>query len=76
MMREEIADVCEYWRNFVNELHSVRSIIAPGKVVEFLSDTLRKDDAEMALRELEMQMELRTLEKELFIQKLVRNVPL
>nr|GEV89043.1 hypothetical protein [Tanacetum cinerariifolium] len=41
-----------------------------------LSDTLRKDDVEMALlHELEGQMELRALKKELFIQKLVRNVP-
>ncbi|GKC80282.1 hypothetical protein Tco_1131056 [Tanacetum coccineum] len=48
MLRGEIADVCEYRRNLVDELCSVRIIIAPGKVAKFLSDTLRKDDAEMA----------------------------
>ncbi|GJQ96572.1 hypothetical protein Tco_0007711 [Tanacetum coccineum] len=48
MLRGEIADVCKYRRNLVDELRSVRIIIAPGKVAEFLSDTLRKDDAEMA----------------------------
>ncbi|GJR77287.1 hypothetical protein Tco_0089652 [Tanacetum coccineum] len=43
-----------------------RGIISPGKAAEFLKDTLRKDDVEMAqLRELERQMELRALEKEL-----------
>ncbi|GKG58340.1 hypothetical protein Tco_0592119, partial [Tanacetum coccineum] len=55
---------------------SVKGIIDVGKATEFVTDTLRKDDAEMAqLRELERQMELRPLEKELFIQKLIQNVP-
>ncbi|GKB25129.1 hypothetical protein Tco_0864530, partial [Tanacetum coccineum] len=57
MMRGEMADIYEYRRNLVDVLHSVRSVIAPGKATEFLSDTLRKDDDEMAqLRELEMLM--------------------
>ncbi|GJT39689.1 hypothetical protein Tco_0939554 [Tanacetum coccineum] len=76
LLREEIVDVCEYRRNLVDEFCSVRSIIAFVKAVELLNDTLRKDEAKMAqLRELERQLELRALEKELFIQKLVRNVP-
>ncbi|GKE42366.1 hypothetical protein Tco_1469650 [Tanacetum coccineum] len=76
LLREEIADVCEYRRNLADELCSVRSVIAPVKAAELLNDTLRKDEAKMAqLRELERQLELRALEKELFIQKLVRNVP-
>nr|GEV33194.1 reverse transcriptase domain-containing protein [Tanacetum cinerariifolium] len=49
MMRGEMADVCEYRRNLVDELRSVRSVIAHGRAVEFLSETLRKDDAEMAV---------------------------
>ncbi|GJS10713.1 hypothetical protein Tco_0367509 [Tanacetum coccineum] len=40
------------------------------------NEALRVVEAEMAqLHELERQMELRALEKELFIQKLVGNVP-
>ncbi|GKD49112.1 hypothetical protein Tco_1278088 [Tanacetum coccineum] len=76
LLREEIADVCEYRRNLADELCSVRNVIAPVKAAELLNDTLTKDEAKMAqLRELERQLELRALEKELFIQKLVRNVP-
>nr|GEX87532.1 hypothetical protein [Tanacetum cinerariifolium] len=62
----EMADVCEKIRNLADELRSMRGIIAPGKVAEFLKDTVRNDGVEMAqLRELERQMELRALEKEL-----------
>nr|GEU81374.1 hypothetical protein [Tanacetum cinerariifolium] len=61
-------------RNLVDELCSVRSVIAHVKVVELLNDNLTKDEAKMAqLRELERQLELRALEKELFIQRLVQN---
>nr|GEV12931.1 hypothetical protein [Tanacetum cinerariifolium] len=74
LVRQEVADVCEYKRNLSDELCSVKSVIAPMKAYELLNDTLRKDEAKMAqLRELERQLELRALEKELFIQKLVRN---
>nr|GFA93474.1 hypothetical protein [Tanacetum cinerariifolium] len=31
MMRGEMADVCEYRRNLVDELRSVRSVIAHGR---------------------------------------------
>ncbi|GJR70891.1 hypothetical protein Tco_0016956 [Tanacetum coccineum] len=73
-LREEMENVCEKRRNLAYELRSVKGIIDVGKASEFVTDTLRKDDAEMAqLRELERQMELRALEKELFIQKLVHN---
>nr|GEX06195.1 hypothetical protein [Tanacetum cinerariifolium] len=76
MLREEMANVCEKRRNFVIELSSMRRIIVTGKATEFVFDIVGKDEAEMAqLHELERQMELRALEKELFIQKLVRNMP-
>ncbi|GJY57887.1 hypothetical protein Tco_0457779 [Tanacetum coccineum] len=76
LLREEIADVCEYRRNIADELCSVRNVIALVKSVELLNDTLTKDEAKTAqLRELERQLELRALEIELFIKKLVRNVP-
>ncbi|GJX78230.1 hypothetical protein Tco_0325041 [Tanacetum coccineum] len=76
LLRQEIADVCEYRRNLADELCSVRSVIVAVKAVELLNDTLMKDEAKMAqLRELERQLELRALEKELFMQKLVQNVP-
>nr|GEZ40076.1 hypothetical protein [Tanacetum cinerariifolium] len=48
MMRGEMADVCEKRINLSNEMRSLRGIIAPEKAVEFLKDTLRKNDAEMA----------------------------
>nr|GEU95172.1 hypothetical protein [Tanacetum cinerariifolium] len=65
LLREEIADVCEYMRNLADELCSVRSVIAPVKAADMLNDSLTKDEAKMAqLRELERQLELRTLEKE------------
>ncbi|GJY86832.1 hypothetical protein Tco_0500858 [Tanacetum coccineum] len=73
-LRGEMANVCEKRRNLAYELSSFKGIIVAGKAAEFMTDTLRKDDAEMAqLRELERPMELRALEKELFIQKLVHN---
>nr|GEW18011.1 hypothetical protein [Tanacetum cinerariifolium] len=73
-LREELENVCEKRKNLAYELMNVKGIIVAGKVVKFVTDTLRKDDAEMAyLHELERQMELRPLEKELCIQKLVQN---
>nr|GEX18545.1 hypothetical protein [Tanacetum cinerariifolium] len=76
MPHEEMSSICKKRRNLADEPRSVRGIIVVGKDTEFVTDTIRKDDAEMAqLRELERQMELRALEKELFIQKLVQNVP-
>ncbi|GKG32767.1 hypothetical protein Tco_0430277, partial [Tanacetum coccineum] len=67
--------------DLVDVLHSVRSVIAPGKAIEFLSDTLRKDDAEMAqLRELEMLMndinKLQDLSNLLAMHLSQRNTPL
>nr|GEX00345.1 hypothetical protein [Tanacetum cinerariifolium] len=76
LLRQEIADVCEYRRNLADELCSIRSVIALVNAVELLNDTLLKDGAKMEqLCELERQLELRALEKELFIQKLVQNGP-
>ncbi|GJZ91682.1 hypothetical protein Tco_0663609 [Tanacetum coccineum] len=58
MLREETANVCEKRRKLAYELRSVRGIIVAGKAAEFMTDTLRKDDVEMAqLCELERQME-------------------
>ncbi|GJY32429.1 hypothetical protein Tco_0415924 [Tanacetum coccineum] len=60
----------------VKELEEVRSMIALAKAAEILRETQLKDDSMMAqLQYMEMQMELRTIEKELFIQKLLHNVP-
>ncbi|GJR36748.1 hypothetical protein Tco_1212432 [Tanacetum coccineum] len=68
MLRREMANIYEKRRNLAYELRSFRGIIAPGKAVDFLNNTLRKDDAEMTqLCELERQIELRALKKELFI---------
>ncbi|GKG28612.1 hypothetical protein Tco_0415977 [Tanacetum coccineum] len=76
MLCEEMENVCDKRRNLAVKLSSVRGIIVTKKAAEFVFDILGKDEAEMAqLHELERQMELRALKKELFIQKLVRNVP-
>ncbi|GKA57519.1 hypothetical protein Tco_0756707 [Tanacetum coccineum] len=65
-----------FWIVLVEELEEVRSMIALAKAAEILRETQLKDDALMAqLQEMERQMELRAIEKELFVQKLLRNVP-
>nr|GFA63721.1 hypothetical protein [Tanacetum cinerariifolium] len=75
-LRGEMADACAKRMDFVEELESVRGIIAPAKAAEFLKDTQLKDDGKLSqLRDLERQFELRDVEKEMFIQKLLRNVP-
>ncbi|GJS74062.1 cell division cycle 20.2, cofactor of APC complex-like protein [Tanacetum coccineum] len=74
-LREEILIVCEKRRNLADELRSIRGIVVVGKAAEFITDTLRKDNAQVAqLREVESQMEFRALEKDLFVQKLVGNI--
>ncbi|GJX62160.1 hypothetical protein Tco_0295060 [Tanacetum coccineum] len=73
-LHEEILIICEKRRNLTDELRSIRGIVVVGKATEFVTDTLRKDNAQVAqLREVESQMEFRALEKELFVQKLVGN---
>nr|GEU69046.1 retrovirus-related Pol polyprotein from transposon TNT 1-94 [Tanacetum cinerariifolium] len=47
-LREEMENVYEKRRNLAYELSSVKGIIIAGKAVEFVTDTLRKDDAMMA----------------------------
>ncbi|GJS30456.1 hypothetical protein Tco_0491076 [Tanacetum coccineum] len=75
-LREEILIVCEKRRNLADELKSIRGIIVVRKAAEFVTDTLRKDNVQVSqLREVESQMEFRALEKDLFVQKLVGNVP-
>ncbi|GJY68130.1 hypothetical protein Tco_0471112 [Tanacetum coccineum] len=75
-LRGEMAVACENRMTLVEELEDVRGIIAPAKAAKFLKETQLKDDAKMEqLQDLERQMELRAVEKELFVQKLLRNVP-
>ncbi|GJS60146.1 hypothetical protein Tco_0654930 [Tanacetum coccineum] len=72
----EINVACENRIVLVEELEEVRSMIALAKAAEILRETQLKDDALMAqLQEMERQMELRAIEKELFVQKLLHNVP-
>nr|GEW34095.1 hypothetical protein [Tanacetum cinerariifolium] len=71
LLNGELAVACEK-----EELQSVRGIIAPTKATEFLKETRVKDDSKLAqLHDLERQTKLRAVEKDLFIQKLLRNVP-
>nr|GEV85367.1 hypothetical protein [Tanacetum cinerariifolium] len=71
---EEMLIVYEKRRNLADELRSIRGIVVMEKVVEFVTDTLRKNDTQVTqLREVERQMEFRALKKELFVQKLMGN---
>nr|GEZ18782.1 hypothetical protein [Tanacetum cinerariifolium] len=65
-----------YYRRayFVEEVASVKRVIAPVKMAEFLNGIQLKDDQRL-LQNLEREAELRAFEKELFVQKLLRNVP-
>ncbi|GKB61240.1 hypothetical protein Tco_0917426 [Tanacetum coccineum] len=75
-LREEMIVAYEKMMYFVEELESVVGVIASAKAAEFLNETQVKDDAKLGhLHDLERQTELRAIEKELFIQKLLRNVP-
>nr|GEU48823.1 hypothetical protein [Tanacetum cinerariifolium] len=47
-LHEEMANVCEKRMNLAYEPRSVKGTIVAGKAAEFMTDTLRKDDAEMA----------------------------
>ncbi|GJZ41597.1 hypothetical protein Tco_0588483 [Tanacetum coccineum] len=75
-LREEMLIICEKRRNLADELRSIRGIVVVGKAAEFVADTVRKDNAQVAqLREVESQMEFRALEKELHVQKITGNIP-
>ncbi|GKC73176.1 hypothetical protein Tco_1119059, partial [Tanacetum coccineum] len=63
-LREEMLVICEKRRNLMVELRSIRGIVVVGKAVEFVSDTVRKDNAQVEqLREIESQMEFRALDQ-------------
>nr|GEX07882.1 hypothetical protein [Tanacetum cinerariifolium] len=47
-LREEMENVYEKRRNLAYELRSDKGIIVAGKAAEFVTDTLRKDNGEMA----------------------------
>nr|GEW91238.1 hypothetical protein [Tanacetum cinerariifolium] len=54
---EEMLVIHEKRRNLVDELRSIRGIVVVGKDAEFMSDTIRKDNAQIEqLREIESQM--------------------
>nr|GEU81831.1 hypothetical protein [Tanacetum cinerariifolium] len=73
-LREEMLVVCEKRRNLVDELRSIREIVVVGEAAEFVSDNVRKDNAQVEqLREIESQMEFRALEKDLHVQKIIGN---
>ncbi|GJW51216.1 hypothetical protein Tco_0092567, partial [Tanacetum coccineum] len=54
----------------------LKRVISPRKMAEFLNEVQLKDDQRLTqLENLERETELRAFEKELFVQKLLRNVP-
>nr|GEV20409.1 hypothetical protein [Tanacetum cinerariifolium] len=58
-LREEMENVCEKRRNLAYELRSDKGIIVAGKAAEFVTDTLRKDNGEMAQLHWEVMFILR-----------------
>nr|GEX00389.1 hypothetical protein [Tanacetum cinerariifolium] len=75
-LREEMMVIREKRGNLVEELRSVRGIVVIEKAAEFVSETVRKDNAQIEkLREIKSHMEVRSLEKELRVQKIVGNIP-
>ncbi|GJZ07937.1 hypothetical protein Tco_0542220, partial [Tanacetum coccineum] len=59
-LREEMLIICEKRRNLVDKLRSIRGLVVVEKAAEFVADTVRKDNAQVAqLREVESQMEFR-----------------
>nr|GFC04700.1 hypothetical protein [Tanacetum cinerariifolium] len=73
---EELLIICEKRRNLVDKLRSIRGIVVVQKAAEFVADTVRKDNVQVAqLREVESQMEFRALEKELHVSKIAGNIP-
>ncbi|GJZ34980.1 hypothetical protein Tco_0580797 [Tanacetum coccineum] len=76
MLRGEMIVACQERVCFVQELETVAEASAPQKMTKFLNETQVKDDEKLLhLQNLERETELRAVEKELFIQKLLRNVP-
>nr|GEV67414.1 hypothetical protein [Tanacetum cinerariifolium] len=75
-LREEMMVIREKRMNLVEELRSVSGIVVIEKAAEFVSKTVRKDNAQIEqLRKIESHMEVRSLEKELRTQKIVGNIP-
>ncbi|GJR91987.1 hypothetical protein Tco_0215998 [Tanacetum coccineum] len=71
-LREEMLIICEKRRNLMDELRSIKGIVVVEKAVEFVTDTVRKDNAQVAqLHGVESQMEFRALEKELHAMVLI-----
>ncbi|GJX30770.1 hypothetical protein Tco_0240625 [Tanacetum coccineum] len=70
-LREEMLVIREKRRNLMDELRSIRGIVVGGKAAEFVSETVRKDNAQIEkLRGIESEMEVRALKKELHVQKI------
>ncbi|GKB30568.1 hypothetical protein Tco_0869969 [Tanacetum coccineum] len=62
-LREEMLVIYEKGRNLVDEMRSIRGIVVVEKATEFVSDTVRKDNAQVEqLHEIESQMEFRALD--------------
>nr|GFA42521.1 hypothetical protein [Tanacetum cinerariifolium] len=75
-LREEMLIICKKRRNLADELKSIRGIVFVQKDAEFVADTVRKYNVQVAqLREVESQMEFRALEKELHVPKIAGNIP-
>ncbi|GKA74216.1 hypothetical protein Tco_0780518 [Tanacetum coccineum] len=71
----ELTIACQKRIYFVQELETVKSLIAPVTMAEFLNEIQFKDDQRlMQLQNLERETEARAFVKELFVQKLLRNV--
>nr|GEX73316.1 hypothetical protein [Tanacetum cinerariifolium] len=75
-LQQRMMVIREKRRNLVDELRSVIRIVVVEKAAEFVSETIRKDNAQIEkLSEIESEMEARALKKELHVQKIVGNIP-
>nr|GEW60690.1 hypothetical protein [Tanacetum cinerariifolium] len=74
-LRGEVLVLCEKRRNIAHELRIFRSIVVVSKAAEFVAESVTKtNDQASHVREGETQIEATVLEKEMYIQKIVRNM--
>ncbi|GKE28150.1 hypothetical protein Tco_1443534 [Tanacetum coccineum] len=70
MLRCELSVACQEMGYLIQKLETVKRVITPMKMTEFLNQVKLKDDQRLAqLENLKRETKLRAFEKELFVQK-------
>ncbi|GKC93216.1 hypothetical protein Tco_1158658 [Tanacetum coccineum] len=76
LLREQVMAVFEDRRDFVEEIETVRKVIAPQKTAQMLSeDQVKFEENLLLMLSLEKAMERRAFEKDSFADKLLWNIP-